>query len=847
MMSLAWNLYRGYEAEDRLGRAIEWVLIALLAFMPLAFGAVQAWSEQVVIVLAVVVILCFCVRLALRRSQGFVWTWAYVPVAAFILLAAGQLLPLPLWAIRLISSNTALQKTDLLKDLGGVDAHLHAMTISFYPHMTEHDLRLVLAVAGVFVVVVNTFRRPDQIRRLLLAVTVIGAVVALVALGQDVLGNGMIYWCVPSPHGTSLSGPFVNHSHYAQFMNLSMGAALGLLCMEVHEAFRRSRVTAAAVADYLGSSDGRLVWGLAAVIVLGTATVFASLSRGGIVSLMIAGAFTVLVLGSRKSLPGSGWVVVLLALGAFICVLYIGFDAVYDRLGTLSDLNRAEGGRWRIVRDVAVAWTRFPMVGTGLGTHEVVYPMFDRSTAVTLASHAENEYAQAAEETGAIGFIALLTIGIMAWRGYVRTLRTAEAPVHSAAYGLGFGLLAILTHSLSDFGQHVPANAFLTAIFCALLIRLPHIGRMNDVPENLGASMDAHAVRYDWVLPIVVCLVSAWAVMRADQARRGEAAWAQARETERVLMGRERKWQGSDEEYIDLLTHAVAAQRYEPDNIQYRYWLSVYRWRAISRLVDPNTGEVVLTPPELEFAYRVVDELKQAIPVCPVYGPAWSVLGQLERSVCGRKQEGARHIWRGRELAPCDSETCYVAGMMLAEEGDVDAACEQWRRAAQLDGGLFDEIALRLVQQFDRADLALSIAGDNVHWLGKVAKILDQSARDTELVRNVRGRLVALLEEKCRSSMVPPETLAWLASIYSQEGRIPDAIEYYRRALRQNYNEVGWHYNLALLFEQAGKFREAMQEARLCLRSRSDDPAVHRLIDRLKKGSGLPGQTGPTP
>ncbi len=845
MMWSASDLWQRYGDEDPFDLAIEWLLVGLLAFMPLAFGAVEAWSEEIVILFAVAIVLCFCVRAALRRQGHIIWTWAYVPIAVFVLLAAGQLVALPVPLVRLVSPNTVHQKIDLLQDLHGADGISQEMTLSFYPHMTSHDLRLVLCIAAVFVVVLNTFRRPDQIRRLLRAIVVIGAGVALLAMGQDLVGNGMIYWCIRSPHGTSLSGPFVNHSHYAQFMNLSMGAALGLLCMEVHQVFGHCRLTPVVVADYLSSPAGRLLWGLVAVIVLGMATVFASLSRGGIVSLLIAGAFTALVLGSRRSLRGSGWVIILLALGAFICVLYIGFDTVYDRLGTLSDLNRAEGGRWQILRDVAVAWTRFPLMGTGLGTHEVVYPMFDRSTAVTLASHAENEYAQAAEEMGAVGFLALLGVGIVVWRCYARAIRAGETPVQSAAYGLGFGLLAILIHSLSDFGQHVPANAFLSAIVCALLIRLSHLGREDEAAEEPIDQTDVRVVRHGWALVVLVCVVSAWGVVLADQTRRGEGAWAKAFAVEQALA--ERGWQGSDDEYTDLITHAIEAQQHDPDNVKYRYWLSVYRWRAISRTPDPNTTQIFLTSQELEFVHRIIGELKETIPLCPVYGPPWSVMGQLERFICGQAEEGARHIWRGRQLAPCDSTTCYVAGMLLMEQGDVDAACEQWKRAVELDGQSFSEVALRLVKECDRPDVAIDMAGDNIHRLNAIADILEDSAEDTELAKDARGRLMSLLEQKYSDSNAPAWVLAWLARVYSTQGRVPDAIAYYRRALSQDYGQVEWRYNLARLLSETGAIKDALQEARTCLRVRPADPAVNRLVNRLIRDGGSLGQAAQAP
>jgi O-antigen ligase len=523
--------------SDHLDQAMEWLLIALLAFAPFAFGVVQAWSEEIVVVLAALVTVCFCVQRVVTRPTTAAWTWAAIPVAAILLLALVQTIPLPVRLVGFISPNTVAQKAQLLADLDGRSSLPPWMQISFYPYATVHHLRLVLAAAAIFVVVLRMFRRPDQITRLLLAVAVIGAAVALVTLAQDILGNGKIYWSAASPHGSAFSGPFVNHSHYAQFMSLSMGAALAVILVKVHEVFQGGRTTPAAVAEYLSSSQGGLVWGLSAMIVLGAATIFLSLSCGGMISLMVAGVFTTLVLSFTKSVRGPGWLMAMMALGALIGVLYCGFDGVYERLGALRGLNRAGGGRWQIVEDVAVAWTRFPVTGTGLGTHEVVYPMFDRSASPALVSHAENEYAQAAEEMGLLGLAALLALAVFVWHSYAKAVRTAGVPICSAAYGLGFGLSAVMVHSLSDFGQHLPANAVLSAVFCALMIRLPHLGRRGGTAAlELPAGPKRGRLR-GWLTLAAVCLVSGWAIGGADAARRGEAYWGRALARERSLVG----------------------------------------------------------------------------------------------------------------------------------------------------------------------------------------------------------------------------------------------------------------------------------------------------------------------
>jgi hypothetical protein len=635
------------DRSERLDRVVEWLLTALLVFMPLAFGVVEAWSEMVVIALAGTISVCFLLKPIVARSGGATWTWAYVPVAVFVVVVLVQLIPLPAALVEVISPNTASRKTELLGDLTNAGGVLSRMTVSFYPHATRHGLRLVLAIAAVFVVVLNVYRRPDQIMRLLITIAAIGAGVAVLALAQHLIGNNKIYWFVESPHGIAHSGPFVNHSHYAQFMNLSIGAALGAFFLKVRYGFVHRKLTPEAVAEYLGSVEAKPAWALLAMMVVGAGTVFLAMSRGGVISMLMAGALTTLVLSLRKPMRGSGWIMVVLALGAFSCVLYVGFDAVYDRLTTLRDMSKAEGGRWQMVSDVAVAWTRFPVLGTGLDTHEVLYPEFDRSVVAALASHAENEYAQAAEETGILGLAALLTFAVLIGIHYVRAVKSGHVPICSAAYGLGFGLVAILVHSLSDFGQHLPANAVLTAVFCALLIRLSHIGtgRAGDPNETVpvrGGSRPFWAAGF-----VVVCAVWGWVLLGVNDARAAEAHWRSVLVAERGLM--ENKWQGADEEYVHLIGHASRAVDRQPGNVTYRHWLNVYRWQSVSRTSDPNTGELPVEA--IAFAEEIVDELDRARASCPTFGATWCVLGQLERSILGRLDEGARHIREGVKLS----------------------------------------------------------------------------------------------------------------------------------------------------------------------------------------------------
>ena len=75
--------------------AIDCLLVGLLAFMPLAFGVVHAWSEEVVVLLSGAIVICFLLKLVVECDQRITWSWVYAAILAFLLLVVFQLVPLP--------------------------------------------------------------------------------------------------------------------------------------------------------------------------------------------------------------------------------------------------------------------------------------------------------------------------------------------------------------------------------------------------------------------------------------------------------------------------------------------------------------------------------------------------------------------------------------------------------------------------------------------------------------------------------------------------------------------------------------------------------------------------------
>lgn len=818
-------------APSKFDTVIERLLGGMLIFMPLVFGARNAWTEEVVIVLSGCIIICFLLKLIFDRNQRVAWSWVYVPIGLFVLIISFQLIPLPTSLLNMVSPNTVRLRTELLGVLPEAKELLKTMPVTLYSNTTKHDLRLVLSVVAVFFVVLNVFRQPEQIKRLLVVIALTGGLVALIALAQDVFGNGLRYWFVPNPpsggSSKTLSGPFLNHNHFGQFMNLSIGAAIGWLCAKLHADFAGRRIKPSTVVDYISSPSAKLLWLLVAIIALGAATVFISLTRGGMVSMLVAVVVTTLLLCCRRSLAGRAWIMVFMAFAAFACILMVGFEAVYDRFATLQNFEGFEF-RWQTLKDLAASFVHFPLLGTGLGTHSVVYPMYQNIETNLLFTHAENEYVQVLEETGIIGLGLLIIFGIIILLSYLRSLRSTKSPIQSVAYGLGFGLLAVLIHSFSDYGQHIPANAFLSAIFCALLIGLSGQKKENPTtPKAIIPSQKSRSLRTACLL--CICVVWLWALIGANNARLAEGYWNKALAIEKVL--KDKDWKGTEAEYVELISRTDIAMRCEPDNKTYQYALNFYHWYSITKARGCDVEATAIPEESMLAVHNVVDGLNKAIVICPTYGPSYSLAGQIEKFVF-LNDAGAKKIRKGFQLAPCDPITCFVAGRLDVLEGKTEDSIPKFERAVKIDGSLFKDVVNMYVNYLSRPHLAISAAGDNIGRLQFVARILNDMQYN-DLAEQSREKAKELLEIKCLQPDASAGDFASLASVYSSQQANEKAIEYYQLALGLDYGQVHWRYELARLLAGNDMIQQALHEARICVRLRPQFKAAERLVAEL--------------
>ena len=326
-----------------------------------------------------------------------------------------------------------------------------------------------------------------------------------------------------------------------------------------------------------------------------------------------------------------------------------------------------------------------------------------------------------------------------------------------------------------------------------------------------------------------------WVFVGADNARRAEAKWKKALSIEQRL--RQNDWLGTNRDYADLLNYTQEAVSYQPGDIKYRHWLNVYRWHSISRVTDPNTGQIILTDSALKAAERIVDELHQARIHCPTFGATYCFVGQIEKFILDRPI-GLDHIRKGYTLAPCDATACFTAGLMDAHNGQIEVSLEKFTRAVKLNSALMPDIIDVYINQVERPDMAVALAGDNIGWLNRVANQLQDKEQYCELAESAKLRAETLLKEQCDQANAPPWALASMASFCYKKEDYKSAADYYRRALKLDYGKAGWHLGFARALAGDGQISEAIHAARVCLRLEPETRAAKKLIEDL---SVLPG------
>ncbi|MGH9669914.1 MAG: O-antigen ligase family protein, partial [Terriglobales bacterium] len=156
-----------------------------------------------------------------------------------------------------------------------------------------------------------------------------------------------------------------------------------------------------------------------------------------------------------------------------VLLLFLGSGRIAEQVSLLGSIQGdVEAGRWVIAGDSVKMILARPLAGWGLGTFPYVYPSFRSFYSNEFVNHAHNDYLEFAVETGLPGLAAIVWFLVALYRGGLSRVDPWHSDF-SAAIRLAalVGCTGIVVHSLLDFNLHIPANAALFFVLCAVASR----------------------------------------------------------------------------------------------------------------------------------------------------------------------------------------------------------------------------------------------------------------------------------------------------------------------------------------------------------------------------------------
>jgi O-antigen ligase len=265
---------------------------------------------------------------------------------------------------------------------------------------------------------------------------------------------------------SSVTGTFVNPNFFAGYLLMVIPLSVGYLLSR--EANRGARFTG--WRNRLSALDGKTLLIGFGIIVMILGFLF-SASRMGILSLLLS--FSLITLFFKNPQKGQRFskTSVLIFTLAFLWAAWIGLDAVIGRFFSVSEDFK---WRWTVWVNTFQILKDFPLLGSGLGTFERVFPMYQSFYGMEIVDHAENDFLQMASETGLIGAGLLLILFVLFFYKAVSGIRSLSHREPQRYIGIGgmVGIMGLMLHSIVETNIQIPSNAFLYAFLFAMVLRV---------------------------------------------------------------------------------------------------------------------------------------------------------------------------------------------------------------------------------------------------------------------------------------------------------------------------------------------------------------------------------------
>jgi hypothetical protein len=191
------------------------------------------------------------------------------------------------------------------------------------------------------------------------------------------------------------------------------------------------------------------------------------------------------------------------------------------------------------------------------------------------------------------------------------------------------------------------------------------------------------------------------------------------------------------------------------------------------------------------------------------------------------------YLARAKMLASTDPELFFQAGLDEFLSGNVDDACQSWRRSLELSSLYLPQILPLASQKLGAADMLEKILPDKPDILIAAANQLYPATGSVSDRRPFLERAVTALENR-----PPPwkaEDIRLKGSLLATLGRLTEAEAAYQAALLQQPRQAPWRFELARILVQDGQLKEAQRELRIVRAQEPGNAEARNLLDLVER------------
>lgn len=451
-------------SAEQIEKAIFYLFLALLIWMPLPVGSNRVWflsiAEVWLFVLAIILLILYwqgSFKLPDVWSKAIIVNYLFV---GYLLFIAFQLVPLPSFFVDLISPERLNSYRLIYDDDSWLSlSENHYETFSFFVESIFYY--------GIFVFTLLLVNSRKRIRLLTWAIIYSALFQAMYGSVMTLSGIEYGFFFEKYTYIGVATGTFINRNHLAGYLNMGIAIGIGVLISNIgkDEVLRTARQWYRKLASLLMSRKAQLRIYLA----LSTVALVLTHSRMGnvafFISLTVTALFALkLTQYARKTTLFI--VVSIIVIDILIVSAWFGLDKVADRL---EKTNIETETRYDVSTYTLDQWKDYFITGSGGGTYQYVFPTYRGAEIKNFYDHAHNDVLEFASETGIIGITLLITIVLMSFYNAVKALSLRRDPLMiGLAFSAMMAILALSIHSFVDFNLHIPANAATFMVILAL-------------------------------------------------------------------------------------------------------------------------------------------------------------------------------------------------------------------------------------------------------------------------------------------------------------------------------------------------------------------------------------------